>query len=359
MCASSIAPVGSFAARRCSAARTKPTANGSRSVIASSALSASSCLRAFSAPPTSSAPVAFFQLAQVATRSASVAFGSSIAFASPIVGTGAGSAAGTTAFAGTAAACGGAFGSSRPAADSRAGSRLSTGRVDGATGSSSSVAREVAAFAAGRWAGASAGTTSSSASRCCCSRSSIGVGASIWARAVSGTAARNSATGRATRGERMRTGRSIGQPSRPKKEGTACYGRWPTHGRHDEPFSRTGARTPGRDHGEAARRGRLPLGPRAGSEIAAALPARGGLRGPRRDGPGRLRLGELGPVLRGARRPALPDRLPRAAGERARRVHLRERGEGDQRQDREPAPARVRRREGHAARPRCSRTGRS
>src|SRR6266540_71787 len=64
----------------------------------------------------------------------------------------------------------------------------------------------------------------------------------------------------------------------------------------------------GRRDGQAALAGRLPVGRRADPRIARALPARRGVRGVRRDGPGRP-----GGVARGAGRRAAAGGVPRAA----------------------------------------------
>ena len=98
----------------------------------------------------------------------------------------------------------------------------------------------------------------------------------------------------------------------------------------------------GGDHGTPARRGRLPLGPRAGPPHPAPLPRRGGLRGPGRDGPGRRRRPVARP-LRGAGRPALPDCLPRPAGAASWASSTSPTWRGDLRQDRQPPPPRLRR----------------
>src|SRR5712692_3503633 len=103
----------------------------------------------------------------------------------------------------------------------------------------------------------------------------------------------------------------------------------------------TCVRAAGGDHGAAARRGRVPLGSRAGSPILKAVLDRGGLRGPRRDGLCVLR-GILGPTGRGAGRLVVPDCVPRAARRRAAPIRHRRCLSEHLGQDRAPSPARVR-----------------
>src|SRR6185369_11737288 len=81
----------------------------------------------------------------------------------------------------------------------------------------------------------------------------------------------------------------------------------------------------------------LSLGRGAGPALAAAVPDRGGLRGPRGDGSGRRWRAVV--VAEGrAGRPAVSDRLPLAARAGEGRVRDGRRLQRDRGQDREPSP---------------------